>query len=248
LGISFLVVAVMIFVAIGIAIELVYLPKSSAPTSTTTTSTSTYCSASCPPPSSPLKTAVDAWVQDFNTRNVEGLSGFYATDSTVTWLGGGSAGSGLDGTYSDQANVRILYGSSIGKTLILNASISNYAEKPTNPDNVNVTMIISMNGNSSVVGTMNAVVQASQEWHYTGGEWQIVKENWNYQTFNVEFPQSSTTFPQWGALKTGKNPDLVSEKSFEWHVGPWVAASIYAVLFAVLAIGVIEYRRRSRSA
>jgi hypothetical protein len=39
----------------------------------------------------------------------------------------------------------------------------------------------------------------------------------------------------------------VSEKSFEWHMGPWVAASVYAALFAVLAIGVIKFRGRSRS-
>jgi hypothetical protein len=246
LAISALAVAVVVFVVIGIAVELVFLPKASSPStgSATTTAGSVYCSVGCPTPSTALKTAVDQWVQDFNTRNVQGLSNFYSTDSAVVWSGKGGS---LNGVYSGQGNVRILYGSSIGKTIFLVANITNYQEKPVNPSNVNVTLTLDMKGNSSVVGALTITVDASQLWNYIGGQWQIVNENWNYVTFNQQYPVSATTFPQWTALKTGQNPNLVSEKSFEWHAGPYVAASVYAFLGGVAAIGVIKYTRRAKS-
>jgi len=103
-----------------------------------------------------------------------------------------------------------------------------------------------MAGNSSVVGTLSITVDANQQWNYMGGQWQIVKETWNYVTFNEQYPVSATTFPQWTAMKEGQNPNLVSEKSFEWHAGPYVAASVYAFLFGVLALGVMRYRKGRR--
>jgi hypothetical protein len=247
LAISALAIAVVVFVVVGIAVELVFLPKASAPSTgtVTTTSVAVYCASGCPTPSTPVKTAVDQWVQDFNSRNVQGLGNFYSTDSAVTWTG---QAAGLAGTYNGQANVRILYGSSIGKTTSLDASIANYAEKATNPSNINVTLDLNMQGNSSVVGKLTSTVAATQQWNFVGGQWQIVQETWNYQTFVVQYPVSATTFPQWAALKTGQNPNLVSEKSFEWHAGPYVAASIYAFLGGVVAIGFITYRRRARPA
>jgi hypothetical protein len=48
------------------------------------------------------------------------------------------------------------------------------------------------------------------------------------------------------AIKDGLNPNLVPEKSFEWHAGPYVAASVYAFLGAVA--GGLLMMRRSRSA
>jgi hypothetical protein len=52
-----------------------------------------------------------------------------------------------------------------------------------------------------------------------------------------------TTFPQWTALKDGQSPNLVSDKSFEWNAGPYVAASVYALLGGVATIGLIRYRK-----
>jgi hypothetical protein len=243
LAISALAVAVVVFVAIGIAAEVLLLPKASSPSSpqTSTTSSQVYCASGCPPPSKPLKAAVDQWIADFNTRNVGGLGNFYTQDAAVTWLGA----PGLSGTYKGVGNVKILFGSSIGKTIYLNASITNYNEKPVNPSNVNVTMTVNMKGNSSVVGALTSTIDANQVWNYVGGQWQIVKENWNYKTFVVQYPVSATTFPQWAAMKAGQNPQLVSEKSFEWNVGPYFAASVYAFLGGVLIMGVVMYRRRS---
>jgi ketosteroid isomerase-like protein len=251
-AISVLAIAVVVFVAIGIAVELVFLPKASSSSSATTTlasgaTSSIYCStpsSSCPTPSTTVQTAVTQWIADFNSRNVEGLGNFYTTDALVVWSG---QASGLAGTYNGQGNIRILYGSSIGKTTSLNASIANVVAKALSPDEYNVTLALAMKGNSSVVGALAITVNANQLWNYVGGQWQIAKETWNYVTFSEQFPVSATTFPQWTAMKEGQNPNLVSEKSFEWNAGPYVAASVYAFLFGVLALGVLRIRKRSQS-
>jgi hypothetical protein len=243
LAISALAVAVVVFVALGIAVELVFLPKastSSTPTTTATTTTTFSCSGSSTP-SSTVAAAVQTWLGDFNSRDVTGLGNLYSQDTTVVWTG---TAPGLTGTYNGVGNVRILFGSSIGKTTSLNASIANENEKDVNPCNADVTLTLTMNGNSSVVGKLGITIDATQQWNYIGGQWQIVNETWNYVTFNEQFPVSATTFPQWTAMKEGQNPNLVSEKSFEWHAGPYVAASIYAFLFGVLALGVFRYRNR----
>jgi hypothetical protein len=243
LAISALAVAVVVFVALGVAVELVFLPKASTSStpSTTTTATTAYSCSGCATPSTTVKAAVTQWVADFNSRDVTGIGNFYAQDTVVVWTG---TAPGLTGTYNGVGNVRILLGSSIGKTTSLTASIANYNEKDVNPFNANVTFTLTQNGNSSVVGALGITIDANQQWNYVGGQWQIVKETWNYVTFTEQFPVSATTFPQWTAMKEGQNPNLVSEKSFEWHAGPYVAASIYAFLFGVLAFGVLRYRKR----
>jgi len=245
LAISAIAVAVVAFVAIGIAVELVFLPKastSSTPTTTTTAST-VYTCAGCAAPSTTVKASVTQWVSDLNSRDVTGVGNFYSQDTTVVWSG---TAPGLAGVYNGVGNVRILLGSSIGKTTSLNASIANYNEKDVNPYNANVTFTLSQTGNSSVVGALSITIDANQQWNYIGGQWQIVKETWNYAKFTEQFPVSATTFPQWTAMKEGQNPNLVSEKSFEWNAGPYVAASIYAFIFGLLAFGAIKYRNRSR--
>jgi hypothetical protein len=246
LGTSALTVAVIVFVAIGIGVELAFLPKtsSSAPTVTMTStanSTMVYSCTGCSP--SPLKNAVDQWVSNFNSRDVTGLGNFYATDAVVDWTG---QASGLTGVYNGQGNIRILYGSSIGKTTTLIANISNYNEKDINPSNANVSLTLTMNGVSTVVGNLSISIDANQQWNYVGGQWQIVKETWNYVKFYESTPVSSTTFPQWTAMKLGQNPDLVSEKSFEWHAGPYVAGSVYAFIAGILVLGALKFRNRPR--
>ena len=53
---------------------------------------------------------------------------------------------------------------------------------------------------------------------------------------------AATTFPQWGYELKGGNPNLVEEKSFEWHAGPYVAASVYAFLFGIVAFMALRVR------
>ncbi len=226
-----LAIAVIVFVFIGITAEVVFLPKASSSASHTTT------------PSEPVNAAVNRWVADLNSRNLMGLGDFYAENATVTYSG---LATGFAGTYAGKGNIMILYGSTTGKEASVNASIANYNQNNMDPSDANVTFLLNMTGTNAVTGHFAILVNASQQWDYAGGQWQISKENWDYKVFNIQYPCCGTTFPQWAAARSGLNPDLVSEKSFEWHAGPYVAASMYAFLVGVIAIGSLAYRRRSR--
>jgi hypothetical protein len=202
---SALTVAVVVFVAIGIGAELVFLPKastSSASTTSTTTVTNAtvYGCAGCGTPSSTVRAAATLWVADFNDRDVAGIGSFYGQDALVTVMGGraasaslqnfGDACSGLvlDGAYKGLENIKILYGSSIGGTANLTATVANYSENDVNPYNANVSLTLSMVGYSYSVGNLNITVDANQQWNYVGGQWQIVKGTWNYVTFDEQYP------------------------------------------------------------
>jgi hypothetical protein len=226
-----LIIAAVAFVGIGITVEVVFLPKASSAGSQTTT------------PSEPVKTAFNQWVADLSSRNVTSLGDSYAQNATVTWIGHAA---GIAGTYNGQFNIRILYGSSIGKFTSLDASIADYSQKDINASAASVSFSLSMKGNSSVSGQTTVLVNASQEWGYASGRWQVENDTWNYVTFIHQFSGTHTTFPQWSAIMQGQSPDLVSEKSFEWHVGPYMAASLYAFLGGVVAMGFVTYWKKSQ--
>jgi hypothetical protein len=226
-----LTTAVVAFVGIGITIEVVFLPKASSRGSQTAT------------PSEPVKTTFNQWVADLGSRNVTGLGDSYAQNATVTWTG--QAG-GLTGTYDGQFNIRILYGSTLGKFTSINANIVDYGQNDINASVADISFNLSMTGNSSVFGETSILVYASQEWGYAGGRWQVESDTWNYITFVQQFSGTHTTFPQWSAIIRGQNPNLVSEKSLEWHVGPYMAASLYAFLGGVVAMGFMMYWKRSQ--
>jgi hypothetical protein len=142
--------------------------------------------------------------------------------------------------------MKILYGATIAKTTRLTVTLSNYKENVISPTNANVTGTLNMSGNSTVLGGLNATIDISQNWASSGGHWQITKENWNYKTFSTQFVLSSTTFPQWGLMRQGKSPNLVSEKSIEWNTGPFAAAGVYAFLASVAVFGVMRLRSRPK--
>jgi len=245
-GASRLILPIVIVVAVAFAGVFVLVEQTnssnSPETSSSSSATATY---SGPLPTMPVKSAVDQWLKAFNGRDVEGLLNFYGFSSDVIWTGNTA---GLQGGYAGAGSIRILYGSTIGKTTQLLATSSNYTEKTLSPVNTNVTMTLRLNGNSSVLGTLNGTIVATQDWFFTSGQWQIVKENWDYKTFNVQYPASSTTFPQWAALREGKSPDLVSEKSLEWRAGPVAAAAVFALLASIISLAILKSwtRRRSR--
>ena len=197
------------------------------------------------PPTVPVQTAVDQLVQDLNDRNVDGLVTLYSPNAVDIWFG--STG-GLSGQYVGPEQIRLIYATSVGKTTTLDANLSNYAQDVLSPTNANATFVLNISGNSSVAGILTAKVDVSQEWSWGNSGWQISKENWNYALFdatNIDKAKgTSTTFPQWAVMNMGGNPNLVSDKSFEWHAGPYVAAAVYAFLFGILALGVVRYRPR----
>ncbi|HYR04926.1 MAG TPA: hypothetical protein VEO75_06010 [Nitrososphaerales archaeon] len=236
-GASKLAVSVALIVIVVAAGAYIFLTGNSAtpPISTTTG-----------PPSVSLRTAVNQLLQNINGRNVDGAVTFYTPGSVVVWSG--STG-GLVGQYRGPANIRLIYATSIGKTTTINANISNYAEKQLSPTRVNATFVIGMLANSTVMGNMNATINVSEEWNWGGGAWQISRENWSYQYFYASKLQNfgeATTFPQWAVMRAGGNPDLVSEKSFEWHAGPLLAVGVYAFLFGILFFLAVRLRPRNR--
>ena len=223
-GISKLALPVAVIVILVAAGAYVFIGM--APTTSTTSSQTTA-------PSAPLRTAVNHLVQNISSRNVDGVVSFYAPHSVVVWSG--STG-GLVGKYTGPQNVRLIYAASVGKTTKLGANVSSYAEDVFSPTHINSTYVLLIIGNSTVLGDLNASVNVSQEWNWGAGGWQILKENWAYRYFSASLLSagySSTTFPQWGYMQKGGNPNLVSEKSLEWHAGPYLAVAVYAMLFSV---------------
>ena len=134
----------------------------------------------------PVEPWVYQWVYGIQSRDVDLLASMYAPGANVTWTGNipGQAA----GTYEGRANIKILYGSTIGKTTSLAASISNYNEETASSSLENVTFFLAITGNSSVVGTVKMAATVTQSWNYTGGQWQVLQESWNYVTYDVQFP------------------------------------------------------------
>jgi hypothetical protein len=241
-GLSKVAIAVALIVIIAVAGAYVFLARGpTSPTSTQSSSSSTL-------PTVPVKDEVNQFIQDFNGRNVDAVVAFYAQSSTLVWSG--NVG-GLAGMYSPVGNIRLIYATTVGKSLMLDANVSNYAEKTISPTVVNATFVIKMLENSSEAGIVHATIDVTQEWTWGSAGWQISKENWAYALFDSSFIDqglpAATTFPQWGYELKGGNPNLVSEKSFEWHAGPYVAASVYAFLFGVFALMALRFRSRDRT-
>jgi len=173
---------------------------------------------------------------------------FYTPSSVVHWSG--ELG-GLQGLYVGAGNIRLLYAATVGKTTALEANASSYAEDVLTPDNVNTTFNLVLHANSTVAGVLDATISVSQAWSWGDTGWQISRENWTYTQFFSSLLNAQlgtvTTFPQWGYETKGGNPNLVSEKSFEWHAGPYIAASIYAFLFGFVAIAALRLKSRKSS-
>ena len=237
MGVSKLAVPVALIVVIVVAGAYVFLAKG-PPTSTQSSGSTSIV---------PVRSAVDQVIQDINARNVDGLATFYTQSSLVHWSG--STG-GLSGLYSGTQNIRLTYATSVGKTTQMNVNASNYAEKMFSPSHINTTFVLSMLGNSTAVGKINATIDVSQEWNWGSGGWQISRENWDYVYFDAllldKNRSSSTTFPQWGVIEAGGNPNLVGEKSFEWNAGPFLAVGVYAFLFTIFVVVAGRFVSRKR--
>jgi hypothetical protein len=228
-GVSRLVAPVAV-IAVLAAVVGAYVFLTRAPAAPTRTST-------IGPPTVSVQTAVNRLVQDLNDRNVDGMVTFYSPNAVDVWFGNTG---GLSGRYVGPEQIRLIYATSVGKTTSLDANLSDYTPDVFSQTNINTTFVINMRGNSTVAGILTARVDVSEEWNWGNPGWQISKENWNYALFdasNIDKNLSgSTTFPQWSVMKMGGNPNLVSEKSFEWHAGPYLAAVLYAFLVGVVAV------------
>jgi hypothetical protein len=234
-GISKLAVPVALIVVLVVAGAYVFLAKGATTTSTTGPVTST------------VRDAVDQLVHDANARSVDGLASFYTTGSVVLWSGNLV---GLQGKYTGAPNIRLLYATTVGKTSHMSVNMSDYAEKASSPTDINSTYRLKLLANSSVAGIINATINVSEEWNLGSGGWQISRENWAYTYYDSSYIDagipSATTFPQWGVMEKGGNPNLVSEKSLEWHAGPYLAAGVYAFLSGIIFVLAVKLRARPK--
>ena len=181
--------------------------------------------------------------KDFASRDVSSLANLYSSTSVVVWSG---FTNGLGGTYTGKGNIQLLYAASIGATTFISINFTNPQYKDISANTVNASSIAAMQGNSNVVGKMNASMRVTQEWVLSGSTWTIQKENWNYTLFNVSNPSEATVFPQWGLSLSGHNPGLSQMHVIEWNNAPYVAAGIYAALAAV-AVAALWIRRTQTS-
>jgi hypothetical protein len=127
-----------------------------------------------------------------DARDVIQLADMYGQNATAAWENAGP----LTGTYLGQDNIKILFGITIGKETALAAMIANYGLMIINPTETNATFSLAVNGADAVTGNVSFAVGVSQEWNYypavSGGvgqgQWQIVKENWNFTMYDGEYP------------------------------------------------------------
>jgi hypothetical protein len=241
-GVSRLAIPAALLVVVALAGAYVILTGSSTTTSSQSSSSSL--------PNVPLSTVVNKLVKALNDRNIDNVVAFYSPNAVTRWSGNTG---GLSGLYTGTNDIRLVYATTVGKSTTLVANVSDYAEHMLSPTRINATFQIGMIANSTAAGEINARINASQAWTWASGGWQISKENWNYVHYDSSLidaglPHTATTFPQWSVMKAGGNPDLVSEKSFEWHAGPYIAASVYAFLFGVVAFVALRLRSTERVA
>jgi len=181
------------------------------------------------------------FAKTFSNREVQNLLKFYTPSAVVAWTGNTQ---GLGGVYQNQGNIELLYAASIGHTSTINESVSNLQVKVIDANTINATENVFLKGHSTVVGDLNATVNAQQQWVNSGGTWNIQKENWNYLTFNVQNAGESTVFPQWSLQLSGHSPNLAQMHTVEWNVAPYLGAAIYVVIAAVVATALWMSRRR----
>jgi hypothetical protein len=250
---SVVAVAIIIILVAGGLGAYVFLARGSTTSTTSTTtssggntsisSSSATTSATSSTPTAQVQTSVNQLMSDFTSRNVDGMVSFYNNNAVDVWSG---ALGGLQGQYTGAGNIRLLYALTVGKASSIKTNVSSISENTLSTTKINATYIINMIANSSVAGGITATILASEQWLLGSGGWQISLENWNYTHYDSTFIDakipSATTFPQWGYMLKGGNPNLVSEKSFEWHAGPYVAAAVYAFLFGVVMMTVLRLR------
>jgi len=241
-GISRVVIPIAIIVVLVVAAAVIFLGRGSPNTSSTSSSAASL-------PNVPVDSYVTQIIQDLNSRNVDALMNLYNPNAVSVWSG---ATGGLSGQYAGTNSIRLIYATTVGKDTSINANVSSLADKTISPTETNTTFVIKLVANSTAAGIVKATILATEQWNWGGSGWQITKENWAYRNFDSSFIDaglgSATTFPQWGYELKGGNPNLVPDKSFEWHAGPYVAASVYAFLAGIVCVFALKSRSRTKGA
>jgi ketosteroid isomerase-like protein len=123
-------------------------------------------------------------LEQLRARNISAIPSGYKSNATVEWTG---VDPGMNGNYSGAGNIKILWGSFIGK--FTNFSLSNeYQSIQVDGDFSVVNSTFDFRGYDSAVGMLNGSVVAQDVYENAGGSWLIVRETWNFIQFNGQIP------------------------------------------------------------
>jgi hypothetical protein len=123
-------------------------------------------------------------LMELKARNINGLPGEYETNATVEWKG---VAPELNGNYSGAADVKILWGSFIGK-FNSNFSLSNEYQSIGEVKGSNAWMVNStfnFHGYDVAIGDVNGTVVAQDFYAQASDTWLIAREIWNFTQFNM---------------------------------------------------------------
>lgn len=196
-----------------------------------------------PPPTGFGQQSVQAHLQKLNSRDVSGAAADYAQNAVMVWSG---VTQGLGGTYSGQGAIRLTLQTAIGSASTLTYSIQSFnaTGSTSNPNLAGVKTALNFAGASAILGNFNGTIDATYVFINQGGSWLIQQETSNYKSFNVQFAQGATTFPQWQVVGPPL-PQRYSESPFKNWVYFYGGASAAAVIAGYVSLlPIIAYLER----
>jgi hypothetical protein len=136
-----------------------------------------------PDPYEQVAGAYASHLAQLSARNISAVSSGYESNATVEWTGVDPA---LNGNYSGAGNIKILWGSFIGK--LLNFSLSNeYQSVRIKGSDSVVNSTFDFQGYDAAVGELNGTVVAQDTYGPVGGSWLIAHEAWNFTRVSPNF-------------------------------------------------------------
>jgi hypothetical protein len=123
-------------------------------------------------------------LMQLNDRNISAVAGEYQSNATAEWTG---VNPGLNGNYSGAGNIKILWGSFIGK-FNSNFSLSNEYQSVGEVKGSNAWMVNStfnFDGYDAAVGNVSGTVVAQDLYGHVGDTWLIAREIWNFTRYDV---------------------------------------------------------------
>jgi len=213
--------------------------------SNASTSAASFPALNGPPPSGFGQLVLQSHLQKLNNRDVVGATNDFTQDGVMIWTG---TTQGLGGMYTGRGNIRVTVQTAIGSASSLSYTIMSFSASgsTSNPSVAGASAMLSFNGKSAILGIFNGTINAKYEIVNQGGSWLIQQEQSDYTTFNVQFSQGSTTFPQWQI--TGPTlPQRYSESPFkDWVYFYGGAAAAIAVAGYLSTLPLVVYVKKKR--
>jgi len=134
-------------------------------------------------PSEQVASAYATHLAQLRARNISAVANEYESNAIVEWAG---VVPWMNGNYSGAGNIKILWGSFIGK--LQNFSLSNEYQSLGVKGGVQVvSSTFDFQGYNAVLGEMNGTVVAQDMYEPIGGSWLIAHETWNFTHVSPNF-------------------------------------------------------------